>query len=78
LSCGQRLFSGSRDKTVKEWGVAAGSLLRTMPFNDGVYDVVVNADGDRLVVGLADDTFLTLDTRSHALLEQLKLPCLVR
>jgi len=65
---GRRLFSGSLDKTVKEWDVAAGTLLRTAPFKDAVYDIAVSADGARLVVGLADDTFLTFDTRSGNLL----------
>jgi WD40 repeat protein len=71
---GHRLFSGSLDKTVREWDVAQHSQVGVMPFDSAVFNLAISPDGSRLIVGLEDNTFLTLDVQTHNLIEKLKLP----
>jgi WD40 repeat protein len=70
---GKKLFSGSLDKTVKTWDSSTGAVLESWGFPDAVYGLAVNSDGKTVVVGLASDTYLTVDADTGKRLGQLKL-----
>ncbi|KAG8664174.1 uncharacterized protein FPOAC1_013881 [Fusarium poae] len=57
---GQRLASGSDDKTVKIWDAATGVCEQTLEgHGDWVRSVVFSADGQRLASGSGDNTSVT-------------------
>jgi WD40 repeat protein len=54
---GQKVVTGSADRTVKVWEMASGRLLRTLEgHKDTVYAVAVFPDGRSIVTGSADRT----------------------
>ncbi|GKU14713.1 unnamed protein product, partial [Fusarium langsethiae] len=64
---GQRLASGSDDKTVKIWDAATGSCEQTLKgHGDGVTSVVFSADGQRLASGSDDKTVKIWDAATGA------------
>jgi len=56
---GNHLISGSHDKTVKIWNIADRSLLTTLTFEDRPF--CLHAFAQRLYVGLADSTAVSMD-----------------
>ena len=59
---GKTLASGSRDKTIKLWDVATGSVLRTLSGHTGrVNSVAFSPDGKILASGSADSTIKLWD-----------------
>jgi WD40 repeat protein len=54
---GTRLFSGSRDKTVKIWSLPEGALLKTLTGHSGdVNALAISPDGTQLFSGSDDRT----------------------
>jgi WD40 repeat protein len=51
---GDYLFSGSSDKTIKQWSISSGSLIRTFVHGSFVNSVAVS--GDYLFSGSSDST----------------------
>ncbi|KAG4273322.1 hypothetical protein FPRO04_14559 [Fusarium proliferatum] len=71
---GQRLASGSGDKTVKVWDAHSGECLKTLEGHDGsVSSVVFSADGQRLASGSDDKTVKIWDAHSGECLKTLKV-----
>ncbi|KAK7219801.1 hypothetical protein V2G26_007804 [Clonostachys chloroleuca] len=70
---GQRVASGSRDKTVKIWDTAMGACVQT-PKGHGasVNSVVFSADGQRLASGSSDETVKIWDAATGACVQTLK------
>ncbi len=59
---GQRLASGSSDKTIRLWDAATGTELRTLTGHaDSVSSVVFSPDGQRLASGSSDKTIRLWD-----------------
>jgi WD40 repeat protein len=59
---GRLLASGSRDKTIKLWEVASGSLVRTLTgHTDSVFSVAFSPDGRLLASGSDDNTIRLWD-----------------
>ncbi|KAK4172851.1 hypothetical protein QBC36DRAFT_68257 [Triangularia setosa] len=70
---GQRLASGSDDRTVKIWDPASGQCLQTLEGHSGSVDsVVFSADGQRLASGSYDDTVKIWDPASGQCLQTLE------
>ncbi|KAF6515295.1 hypothetical protein HZS61_005201 [Fusarium oxysporum f. sp. conglutinans] len=70
---GQRLASGSIDKTVKIWDATTGACVQTLEsHSDWVYSVAFSADGQRLASGSADETIKVWDAATGACLETLE------
>ncbi|KAG8664318.1 uncharacterized protein FPOAC1_013656 [Fusarium poae] len=64
---GQRLASGSADKTVKIWDAATGACKQTLEgHGNWVMSVVFSADGQRLASGSADKTVKIWDAATGA------------
>ncbi|KFA81663.1 hypothetical protein S40288_09150 [Stachybotrys chartarum IBT 40288] len=62
---GQRLASGSHDKTVKIWDTTSGNCIQTLSGHDGwVTSVVFSPDGQRLASGSYDNTVKIWDSTS--------------
>jgi WD40 repeat protein/serine/threonine protein kinase len=54
---GQRILTGSDDKTAKVWDAATGNYLFTLTeHSSGITSVAFSADGQRIVTGSADQT----------------------
>ncbi|KAK3946936.1 hypothetical protein QBC32DRAFT_112172 [Pseudoneurospora amorphoporcata] len=67
---GQRLASGSEDKTIKIWDPASGSCLQTLKGHSGtVRSVAFSPDGQRLASGSEDDTIKIWDPVSGSCLQ---------
>ncbi|KAH7628106.1 hypothetical protein B0T09DRAFT_290044 [Sordaria sp. MPI-SDFR-AT-0083] len=67
---GQRLASGSKDKTIKIWDPASGSCLQTLEgHRDTVYSVAFSPDGQRLASGSGDQTIKIWDPASGSCLQ---------
>jgi WD40 repeat protein len=66
------LVSGSLDGTVREWPFDSTEPI-VMSLGRPVLALTFSPDG-RVVVGLDDDTFLTVDMATKRVLERLKLP----
>ncbi|KKF96201.1 Vegetative incompatibility protein HET-E-1 [Ceratocystis platani] len=70
---GQRLASGSSDKTVKIWDATSGACLRTLEGHQQyVSSVVFSKDGQRLASGSGDKTVKIWDATSGACLRTLE------
>ncbi|MCJ1329364.1 hypothetical protein MMC10_006043, partial [Thelotrema lepadinum] len=70
---GQRIVSGSGDKTVKVWDAATGSLLQTLEgHSDSVYSVAFSHDGQKIVSGSYDKTVKVWDAATGSLLQTLE------
>ncbi|KAL2884830.1 Vegetative incompatibility protein HET-E-1 [Ceratocystis lukuohia] len=70
---GQRLASGSYDKTVKIWDATSGACLQTLEgHHDEVTSVVFSNDGQRLASGSKDKTVKIWDATSGACLQALE------
>ncbi|KAL2887316.1 Vegetative incompatibility protein HET-E-1 [Ceratocystis lukuohia] len=70
---GQRLASGSDDKTVKIWDATSGACLQTLEgHDDWVASVVFSTDGQRLASGSRDETVKIWDATSGACLQTLE------
>ena len=61
-SDGQRIVSGSRDKTLKIWDANTGKELQTLKGHTSyVYSVAFSPDGQRIVSGSFDKTLKIWD-----------------
>ena len=61
-SDGQRIASGSMDKTLKVWDTATGQALLTLKgHSDSVTSVALSGDGRHLVSGSRDGTMKVWD-----------------
>ena len=70
---GQRLLTGSDDKTAKVWEAASGKELLTLKgHSDSVYSVAFSPDGQRIMTGSADHTAKVWDAASGRELLTLK------
>ncbi|KAH7180158.1 hypothetical protein DER46DRAFT_640400 [Fusarium sp. MPI-SDFR-AT-0072] len=70
---GQRLASGSVDKTVKIWDAATGAYIQTLEGHAAsVNSVTFSADSQRLASGSADKTIKVWDAAMGACLQTLK------
>ncbi|KAL3584451.1 hypothetical protein FPOAC2_14231 [Fusarium poae] len=70
---GQRLASGSRDRTVKIWDAATGACLQKLEgHSDRVNSVAFSADGQRLASGSGDRTVKIWDAATGACLQTLE------
>ncbi|KJZ69826.1 hypothetical protein HIM_10779 [Hirsutella minnesotensis 3608] len=70
---GQRLASGSEDRTVKAWDAATGACLQTLEgHGDWVRSVVFSPDGQRLASGAHDGTVKIWDAATGACLQTLE------
>ncbi|KAM6516695.1 hypothetical protein FALCPG4_014868 [Fusarium falciforme] len=70
---GQRLASGSGDRTVKVWDVATGACVQTLEgHGDWVRSVAFSADGQRLASGSDDRTVKVWDAATGACVQTLE------
>ncbi|RKK76434.1 Vegetative incompatibility protein HET-E-1 [Fusarium oxysporum] len=70
---GQRLASGSIDKTVKIWDAATGAYIQTLEgHNASVNSVAFSADSQRLASGSIDKTIKVWDAATGECLQTLK------
>ncbi|KAF4448241.1 nwd1 protein [Fusarium austroafricanum] len=70
---GQRLASGSGDKTVKIWDTATGACLQTLEGHDNsVSSVAFSADGQRLASGSFDKTVKIWDAATGTYVQTLE------
>ncbi|KAK2589635.1 hypothetical protein QQS21_012685 [Conoideocrella luteorostrata] len=70
---GQRLASGSNDKTVKVWDAATGACIQTLEGHNGPVTLVVfSADGQWLVSGSSDKTVKVWDAAMGACIQTLE------
>ncbi|KAH7186864.1 hypothetical protein DER44DRAFT_184096 [Fusarium oxysporum] len=70
---GQRLASGSDDKTVKIWDATSGTCVQTLEGHDGqVISVVFSNDGQRLASGSDDKTVKIWDATSGTCVQTLE------
>ena len=64
---GQRLYTGSQDRTVRVWSTADGALLQTLQgHKSSVNALAVSADGQRLYSGSQDRTVRVWSTADGA------------
>ncbi|KAK3953026.1 hypothetical protein QBC32DRAFT_128536, partial [Pseudoneurospora amorphoporcata] len=69
---GQRLASGSDDRTIKIWDPASGSCLQTLTGHSStVVSVAFSPDGQRLASGSGDNTIKIWDPASGSCLQTL-------
>ncbi|PHH49546.1 Vegetative incompatibility protein HET-E-1 [Ceratocystis fimbriata CBS 114723] len=69
---GQRLASGSRDKTVKIWDATSGTCLQTLESHSSeVTSIAFSKDGQRLASGSRDKTVKIWDATSGECLQTL-------
>jgi WD40 repeat protein len=70
---GQRLASGSYDKTVKVWDTATGACIQTLEgHGESVYSVAFSADSQRLASGSRDKTVKVWDAATGACVQTLE------
>ncbi|KAK0631179.1 hypothetical protein B0T17DRAFT_590423 [Bombardia bombarda] len=70
---GQRLASGSDDKTVKIWDAATGACVQTLEgHGNWVTSVVFSVDGQRLASGSDDETVKIWDAATGACIQTLE------
>ncbi|KAH8651716.1 hypothetical protein BGZ61DRAFT_229661 [Ilyonectria robusta] len=70
---GQRLASGSDDKTVKVWDAATGACVQTLEgHGDWVNSLAFSADGQRLASGSHDNTIRVWDAATGACVQTLE------
>jgi WD40 repeat protein/tetratricopeptide (TPR) repeat protein len=70
---GQKLASGSADKTIKIWDVTTGKVLNTLKGHEGwVRSVGFSPDGKKLTSGSADKTIKIWDVTTGKVLNTLK------
>ncbi|WP_437820317.1 outer membrane protein assembly factor BamB family protein [Sorangium sp. So ce1078] len=70
---GQRVVSGSRDKTLKVWDIATGKLLSTLEGHSGrVNACALSPDGQRIVSASNDRTLKVWDIATGKLLSTLE------
>ena len=70
---GQRLASGSGDKTVKVWDTATGACVQTLEGHDSlVASVAFSADGQRLASGSGDKTVKIWDAATGTCVQTLE------
>jgi WD40 repeat protein len=70
---GKFLYSGSADRRLAKWDVASKQRIFNPEFNASVIGIAVAPDGQRIVVGLDNDEFLTLDANSGTTLATVTL-----
>ncbi|CAM1503447.1 Fc.00g082230.m01.CDS01 [Cosmosporella sp. VM-42] len=71
---GQRLASGSHDRTIKVWDAASGACLQTLEGHSGwVNSVAFSADSQRLASGSHDRTIKVWDAATGACLQTLEV-----
>lgn len=71
---GQRLASGSNDRTVKLWDTTTGTCIATLEgHSGGITSVALSADGQRLASGSDDGTVELWDTTTGARTATLKV-----
>ena len=63
---GQRIVSGSDDKTVKIWDANNGKELKTLTGHYTVWSVAFSPDGQRIVSGSRDNTLKIWDASEEA------------
>ncbi len=69
---GQRLVTGSFDKTARVWDLGTGEVLQVLEGHDDyIYAVDITPDGQRLVTGSLDRTARVWDLETGALLHVL-------
>ncbi|MBD2236342.1 PD40 domain-containing protein [Aulosira sp. FACHB-113] len=69
---GQKLASGSADKTIKIWDMTTGKLLNTLTgHNSPINSVAFSSDGQKLASGSADKTIKIWDMTTGKLLNTL-------
>ena len=70
---GQKIVSGSWDRTVRVWDAAAGTLLQTLEGHSGsVTSVAFSPDGQKIVSGSWDRTVRVWDAAAGTLLQTLE------
>jgi len=70
---GQKIVSGSDDKTVRVWDAATGSLQQTLEgHSDPVYSVAFSPDGQKIVSGSYDKTVRVWDAATGSLQQTLE------
>ncbi len=69
---GQRLISGSHDRTIKFWDLNTGNLLHTLVHEINVVCLAITPDGQQLVSSGWDGTIKFWDLNNSALLHSLK------
>jgi WD40 repeat protein len=70
---GQRVASGSNDRTVKIWDAATGACLQTLEgHSDGVSSVALSTDDQRLASGSDNSTIKIWDAVTGACLQTLE------
>jgi WD40 repeat protein len=72
---GQRVLTGSRDKSAILWDAASGAQLRTLAgHNNDVNGVALSSDGQLALTGCEDQTAILWDTRRGTKLQTFKGP----
>ncbi|KAH7111684.1 vegetative incompatibility protein HET-E-1 [Dactylonectria estremocensis] len=69
---GQRVASGSDDRTVKIWDAATGVCVQTLQGGSGVRSVAFSADGQRVASGSWDNTVKIWDAGTGACVRTLE------
>ena len=69
---GRMIASGSGDKTVRLWDLAANQQVLQLNIEDGVTTVAISPDNTLVAAGSLDKSVRVWDTSSGALLERLE------